>query len=413
MIIKYLEKLRGNNFDLIQLRERARLYWIKHVQSKHFQVELEFLHKPTEKVVPSLVRNLNLFLDDNSLLRSRGRLNKCLNANYDLINTFMLPKESFLTELLVTQFHVKCKHLGVATTINTLRNQGYWLPKGRSIIKKIISDCITCKMLNSFSIKYPKRTDFVGDRVNFVTPFRHTGVDFTGHFYVKLGETTVKMYLLIFTCLNIRAVHLELVPSMNTADFLLAFIKFINIYNVPFSIYSDNASTFLSASKILNECKIDDPLTEYLLSNSIRHVRIPVYSAWVGSACERLIRVVKSSIYKCMGRKKLEYFQFSSLLTDIQNAVNSRPVTYRDSDAHNLDIITPNSFLKFCSYKELSFGSLEGSDIVIANRSDLKSTLNKRENMFEIFKDLWYDSYLLYLRESSRDVFEDNWTNKV
>ena len=60
----------------------------------------------------------------------------------------------------------------------------------------------------------------------------------------------------------------------------------------------------------------------------------------------RLIRVVKSCINKCVGQKKLKYFVFTSLFTDVTNAITSRPLTYRDSDIHNLDTITPNSFLK-------------------------------------------------------------------
>ena len=49
------------------------------------------------------------------------------------------------------------------------------------------------------------------------------------------------MYLLIFTCLNVRAVHIELVPDMNTNPLVLAIIRFTNIYGIPTHIYSDNA----------------------------------------------------------------------------------------------------------------------------------------------------------------------------
>ena len=413
-VMRFVNLMRRTPCDPVIVRENARVYWIQFVQSFHFRIEMEYLGaKVKSAAIPVLVKNLNLFLDDSGLLRSRGRLQKCVSTNYDQINPILLPRDSYFSELFVRDFHLKCKHLGVSTTLNMLRNSGYWLPKGRYVVKRILSECVLCKKINAFHYKYPKRTDFVADRVNFVTPFRYTGVDYTGHFFVKFGSEIQKMYLLIFTCLNIRAVHIELVQSMSTADFLLAFIKFVNIYNMPKSLYSDNASTFSNASKIINLAASDDPLNEYLTKNSIKHVKIPVYSAWVGSAWERLIRTIKQCIYKCVGRKKLEFFQFTSLLTDVQHAVNSRPLTYRDSDVHNLDIITPNSFLKLDASPDMDFGCLDGSDLQLSNRTDLISSLNRRDTIFAHFKELWFSSYLLSLRESSRDVYDSSWHEKI
>ena len=414
LVFKFIKKIRKLPFDAVLCRDEARIYLIKCAQRIHFCSEIEFLTSSRDKTnVPPLVLNLNLFLDENFVLRSKGRLDKCNSCNYDLVNPIMLPKDNFLTELFIKEFHFKCKHLGVSSTLNSLRNHGYWLPKGRAVIKRVLSDCVTCKRINSFSFKYPKRTDYVSDRVNFITPFMHTGVDYTGHFFVKINNAITKFYLLIFTCLNIRAIHLELVPSMSTADFLLAFIKFCNFHGTPKSLYSDNGSTFINAGKILNQCVVDDPLQEHLVRNSIRHIKIPVYSAWVGSAWERLIRVVKSSIYKTIGRKQLEYFQFVSLLSDIQNTVNNRPLTYRDSDVQNLEVITPNSFLKLGTDVELSFGNLDGSQLELPTRKVLVNTVNKRDETFLKFKQLWFDSYLLSLRESSRDTYESNWHDRV
>lgn len=178
-------------------------------------------------------------------------------------------------------------------------------------------------------------------------------------------------------------------------------------------MYSDNASRFSQASKILNESNLDDPVKEYLIKNSIKHVKIPAYSAWMGRAWERLIRVIKSSLYKCIGRKKLEYFQFVSLLTDIQNSVNSRPLTYRDYDINNLDVITPNSFQKLSVDRELVFGGVASSDIEVPNRQRLVATLEKTEDLISVFKEVWFESYILSLRESEREIYQAYWTEKI
>lgn len=49
-----------------------------------------------------------------------------------------------------------------------------------------------------------------------------------------------KTYILIFTYMNVRAIHVEHVKEMNTQ--VLAFIKFYNIYGIPSHIYTDNAN---------------------------------------------------------------------------------------------------------------------------------------------------------------------------
>ena len=41
----------------------------------------------------------------------------------------------------------------------------------------------------------------------------------------------------------------------------------------------------------------------------------------------------------------MEYFEFLTQLFDVQNAINSRPLTYRCSEDAGLKIITPNAFL--------------------------------------------------------------------
>ena len=61
----------------------------------------------------------------------------------------------------------------------------------------------------------------------------------------------------------------------------------------------------------------------------------------------------------------------------------------------------------------MNFGYLDGSDLEFPNRKSLIKTLNRREETFSKFKSLWFESYLLSLRESSRDTYENNWDDRV
>lgn len=58
-------------------------------------------------------------------------------------------------------------------------------------------------------------------------PFTGVGVHYFGPFHVKRGRSLVKGYGVIFTCLAIWAVHIEVAESLDTDWFLLALRHFI------------------------------------------------------------------------------------------------------------------------------------------------------------------------------------------
>jgi len=412
LVIKFVNLLRRSNRTMLENMNAARLYWIKTEQSKYFSNEVTFLKNPTKKNVPNLIKNLNLFLDENNVLRSRGRLTKCNDIGNDVNNPVLLPKESHLTDVVIEDVHRECKHLGVPTTLVNVRKRGFWIPKGRQVVKTVLSKCVICKKINSYPFKYPKTNDYVGDKVNFVHFFEHTGIDYTGHVFVKHGDKLSKMYILVFTCLNIRAIHLELLPDMSCANFLLSFIRFCNIYRTPSAVYSDNASTFLQAMGIISESYSDNEFCDYLVRNNIRHIRIPLYAAWIGAAWERMIRTIKSSIHKVVGRRHLPYFQILTFLSDLTNYINSRPLTYVNNDV-DLKYISPNSFLKFETGSSLLLDGTAGGEIVAPSRKDLVRSLQVRDDWFQAAKDIWIEEYLLSLRESSRDLYQDDWVNRI
>ena len=125
-------------------------------------------------------------------------------------------------------------------------------------------------------------------------PFAYTGVDYTGHLWVrnKPGEK-INVYILIFTCFNTRAAHLEAVDSMSTAEVILALVRFVNRYGTPSVVYSDNAKSFIQAGNRIEQLLTSSEFEEKFRIVSIRHKTIPIYAAWYGATWERLIKTVK------------------------------------------------------------------------------------------------------------------------
>ena len=85
----------------------------------------------------------------------------------------------------------------------------------------------------------------------FKPPFTFTGVDCFGPFEVKRGRITVKRYGVLFTCLSIRAIHLEVASSLDTGSFINALRRFIARRVQPEEIRSDDGGNFVKGAKEL------------------------------------------------------------------------------------------------------------------------------------------------------------------
>ena len=96
-----------------------------------------------------------------------------------------MAKNHHLTKLLIYYAHCQSMHMGLQSTLNYLRIYGLWILKSRQAVSSVISDCIVCKRYNARSQKYPGPAILPSSRVKLSVPFAHTGVDYTGHYYIR------------------------------------------------------------------------------------------------------------------------------------------------------------------------------------------------------------------------------------
>ena len=81
--------------------------------------------------------------------------------------------------------------------------------------------------------------------------FSKTGLDFAGPFFVKQGRAKeqLKSFILVFTCLQTQAVHLEVTNNQSTSLVLNAFSPMTDMRGMPNEILSDNWKSFTSPEK--------------------------------------------------------------------------------------------------------------------------------------------------------------------
>jgi len=109
-------------------------------------------------------KQLNFRPDDNGILRCYGRLAHAPLPQETTFPTLMNSKHS-LTRLIVLNIHNSMKHISLKHTLTEVRNK-YWICKGRSFVRGLLSKCVTCRKLHSKSYKYPANPPLPSLRLN-------------------------------------------------------------------------------------------------------------------------------------------------------------------------------------------------------------------------------------------------------
>ena len=84
-------------FFLLQTNHllQAKQHLIKTMQNKRFCNELSFLKDPTKGITPPLVKNLNVFMDQEGILRVDGRIANSSRYRYEFV--FFLQYSAYKT----------------------------------------------------------------------------------------------------------------------------------------------------------------------------------------------------------------------------------------------------------------------------------------------------------------------------
>ena len=318
-----------------------------------------------------------------------------------------MPENHPYTKLLIEQIHKRNLHTGTQQTLASLR-RFFWIPHGKKTVRSVIHHCVQCKKLTGGPYQLPQFPPFPKDRVQRVRPFSSIGLDYLGPLNIKLDGRQHKIWVCLFTCLTIRAVHLEIAMDLSAKEFLNCLRRFIARRGLPEKITSDNAPSFKlvcsTFQQVWRQLGNTEDIINYCGTYNIEWHFITELAPWQGGFYERLIGLTKMALKKAIGRRHLHYSEFHTLLTEVEGVLNSRPLTFLYADLDSKNLIRPIDFLHP--------GAKIGTPILendvedptwfppnIDSSTKLENLWTSSQSELDQFWEFWKSEYLHSLRE--------------
>jgi hypothetical protein len=344
-------------------------------QKQNFPQEYKALAHGLKLPKSSSLYKLTPFMDESGLLRIKGRL-QCSDLTYEEKHPVIMAC-SHLSSLLIRFQHKLMKHSGVQTILVTLRNQ-YWIIGGRKLAKRVKRFCIQCQKQDAKACDRPF-APLPSLRVQKSPPFSVIGIDHTGVLYCA-DFPLKKFYVLLITCAVVRAVHLELVNSLNASDVCLALRRMFARRGLASVIYSDNAPSFKAAKRSLSG--LLGPLAP-------KWEKIVPQAPWWGGWWERLNRPIKAALKKTLGHSVCTRTELETCLHEVEACVNSRPLTFVGDDITDDAPLTPAHFL--IGRNPFLPARVENTQ---NNSTDLLNRKQVRDNTLDEFWSVWSNQYI-------------------
>ena len=165
---------------------------------------------------------------------------------------------------------------------------------------------------------------------------------------VNQGRGQPKRYGCIFTCLTIRAVHIEIAHSLDTDSFINALHHFIARRQKPVLVRTDDGTNFVSGEKELRTCIQKwnrQRIREYLLQQKVRWIFSSPAASHHGGIWERCIRTTPKILNAPLNEQVLNDEGLLTLMCEVEAVINGRPITKVSEDSRDLEALSPNHLL--------------------------------------------------------------------
>lgn len=165
-------------------------------------------------------------------------------------------------------------------------------------------------------------------------------------------------------------------------------------------IYSDNATNFIGAKKILrnyfyNSSK-NQSIADVMANRGVQWHFIPPAAPHFGGLWEAAVKSAKHHLLRITKGALLKFEEMTNLLCQVEAVLNSRPITAVSNNPNDHEALTPSHFLT-------------GGSVLLPQEPDLSTVPVNRLRRFEIMKaqfqtfwKRWSLEYLPQLQQRGR-----------
>ena len=368
----------------VEEKDGAKACIFRLLQQEQFAEEMKSLK--AEKKIPnnSKIPQFSPFIDQQVLIRAQVRIGDS-QLNIEIKHPILLHWKHHVVELFLQNEHKNSHHEGTKHVRNIVQRK-FWILGIRNALRSIKNKCIICRK-GSAQTKAPVMADLPEERLVASTVFSNVGVDYFGPFTVKIGRRNEKRWCCLFTCLTVRAVHIEIVTKLDTDCCLNAIMRFIARRGKPVKMISDNGTNFIGAEKELAEYTAawnKRQIEEHLIQQGIRWKFNPPAAPHFEGVWERLVRSCKKAMYAVLGNRSVTEDVLSPTMCLVEQRLNARPLTQVSSDATDLEAITPNHFL--LGNKNLCLPYLSGAEQFVDHRKLFRKTQAYSDPIWDRFR---------------------------
>ena len=297
---------------------------------------------------------------DGVIIVTQGRLGEAkMSQLFGIASLPILVSASHIAYLYMLEAHtgeLGLVHRGVVSTLARSR-QKVWIVKGKRLAKKICQDCMVCKRVTKMRMSQQMAL-IREEQLQICPPFTHVCLDFAGPLKVKdqvSKRKTLKVWILIYSCVSTKAVMFLATPGYSTEDFLNKHDEFTSRSGIPRTIVSDKGSQLVRGSIKVEEQ--DKPSNMYdwkhVMSRDsrTRWIFVTAGGQHRNGLAEATVKVMKKSLnLGLQSGEILTYAELVTLLARIATSVNSRPLSISSISSNSeqddiLSPITPNHLL--------------------------------------------------------------------
>jgi len=215
------------------------------------------------------------------------------------------------------------------TRVELYAKKFFWILRGRAAVHRVLHACFKCRLWST-GVGTQRMANLPEVRVTAGRPpFTATGVDLMGLLNVKQGRNTVKLYVVVFTCMASRTVHLEIARSLEASAFIQAFRRFSCRRSTPKLMFSDNGTNFKEAERELNDgikAWNSQQFQSVIAQDDIKWTfNVPACSH-SGGVWERIIRSIHKLMRLIVGEASLYDFDLDTLMAEIERMLNNRRI---------------------------------------------------------------------------------------